>query len=281
MEQVSQEVREVVLRELGTLEKEHKAKTLFAIESGSRAWGFASPDSDYDVRFVYMPPLEWYFKVSDANRDMALAENRDVIEKPINGDLDINGWSTAKALGLIYKSNPTIFEWMNSPIVYKHDPVWMYMLRDVTRKFYSPMRAHYHYYSMAKKNLREYLQGDMVRYKKYLYVVRPLLCVKWIEAGKGVPPVNFMELVNGIVDDPVLKQEIDDLLEIKMRGGEAELQPTRPVLNKFITDMLNKFEVPAYTEGERPDIRELDRFLKWTQLEYTPQYTLPWSYNPE
>jgi predicted nucleotidyltransferase len=264
MEQISAEVGMQVQEQLDLIERDFNSTILFAIESGSRAWGFASPDSDYDVRFVYSPPLSYYFRVTDANRDMMLPENRDVIERPIDGDLDINGWCAGKALGLIYKSNPTIFEWINSPLVYRADQTWMGPLREMVKKFYSPMRAHYHYYSMAEKNLREYLKGEMVRYKKYLYVIRPLLCVQWIEAGLGVPPVNFMELVDGIVSDTVLKQEIDDLLEVKMRGGEADLQPTRPALNWYIQQMLMKYEKPNYVEGERPDIRELDQFLHWT-----------------
>jgi predicted nucleotidyltransferase len=268
MEQISAEVGMQVQEQLDLIERDFNSTILFAIESGSRAWGFASPDSDYDVRFVYSPPLPYYFRVTDANRDMSLPENRDVIERPINGYLDINGWCAGKALGLIYKSNPTIFEWMNSPLVYRTDDSWMTPLRELAAKFYSPMRAHHHYYSTAKKNMQEHLQGEMVRYKKYLYVIRPLLCVKWIAAGKGIPPVNFMELVDGIVDDAAFKQEIKDLLEIKMRGGEAERQPTRPALNMYIRHMLNLYEKPNYVEGERADIGEMDEFLFWTGVNY-------------
>jgi uncharacterized protein len=269
MEQaVTRNVKQEILRQLQQIEEERKVRILFAIESGSRAWGFESPDSDYDVRFVYSPRHEHYYRINDLHRDMSLPENRDVIEKPIVDDLDFSGWDVRKMLGLIYKSNPTIFEWLNSPIVYMNDRDWISQAREVTNKFYSPMRAHYHYYSMAQKNLRDYLKGEMVRYKKYLYVVRPLLCVQWIDAGRGIPPVNFMDLVNGIVDDPVLRQEIDDLLEIKMRGGEAELQPTRPVLNQFIESMLSKYEKPIYNDTPQPDIAELDAFLYSTALRY-------------
>jgi uncharacterized protein len=156
---VSSEMREVIVRELRAIEEAHSVTVLFACESGSRAWGFASPDSDYDVRFVYVNRLPWYLTVHP---------QRDVIEVPISGELDISGWDLRKALGLLHKSNPTLLEWMQSPIQYlRHDATAG--LAALVPQVFSPIRSYHHYLSMAKKNFRGYLQGDVVRYKKYFY----------------------------------------------------------------------------------------------------------------
>ncbi len=95
--------------QLKKIEREHKVKILYAIESGSRVWGFASQDSDFDVRFIYVHHKDWY---------LSIESKRDVIEMPLEGDLDINGWDLTKALGLFRKSNPPLYEWLQSPIVY-------------------------------------------------------------------------------------------------------------------------------------------------------------------
>ncbi len=103
-------MRKKIKEQLRRIEDAENIKILLAVESGSRAWGFASPDSDYDVRFVYIRSLEDYLRL-DATRD--------VIELPIDDVLDINGWDLQKTLRLLHKSNPTLFEWFSSPIVYK------------------------------------------------------------------------------------------------------------------------------------------------------------------
>lgn len=254
-----------IVSSLRNIQQDHDVVIPFACESGSRAWDFASPDSDWDVRFIYVPNISYYFRLDERRPD---DDPRDVIEIPITGDLDINGWELRKALGLIFRSNPTVFEWLNSPIIYQQSSQWVTYLRKLAMEFYSPMKAHHHYLSMANKNLREHLKGDMVRYKKYLYVIRPLLAVQWIAAGKGIPPMKFTELMDGVVTDIKLRREIKELLVIKMRGGEADLQPTRPVLNTFIQEMLDMYSKvpPDFTLESQPDITKLDRFLKDTVL---------------
>jgi predicted nucleotidyltransferase len=113
-------MREQVMANLRAIEAQHNVTILFACESGSRGWGFASPDSDYDVRFIYVNRLPWYLTV---------APGRDVIELPISGDLDINGWDLRKALGLMRESNPTLLEWLRSPIVYREEAETMARFR--------------------------------------------------------------------------------------------------------------------------------------------------------
>jgi len=96
--------------ELARIEEDENISILWACESGSRAWGFESQNSDYDVRFIYLQRTEEYLRASDL---------RDVIEKPISDDLDISGWDLPKALRLFRKSNPPLLEWLQSPIVYQ------------------------------------------------------------------------------------------------------------------------------------------------------------------
>jgi hypothetical protein len=250
-------VRSRVEQALDQIEVEHDVKVLFACESGSRGWGFASPDSDYDVRFVYVQRLPWYLTVE---------ARRDVIELPIGNDLDVCGWELRKALQLLRKSNPTLLEWLNSPVSYREDAACVRRMRDLAPRYFSAQRGRYHYLAMAKKNFRGYLQGETVRLKKYLYVLRPLLAVRWIDAGLGVPPMRFADLAEATLHDEGLRDEINRLLAIKMRAGEAELSPRWSGIHAFIVGELANAEAnPDYKKPEGEAI-DLDRFLMETVL---------------
>ena len=170
-------MEKLIRSKLQDIETQQNVKILLAVESGSRAWGFASPDSDYDVRFIYVRPKDEYLR---------LESFRDVIELPIDDVLDINGWDLQKTLRLLYKSNPTLFEWFSSPIVYMETP-FADKFREIMFQYFSTKRSLYHYISMAEGNYREYLKRDMVRAKKYFYVLRPILACQWI-LEKGTPP---------------------------------------------------------------------------------------------
>ncbi|MDC9820738.1 nucleotidyltransferase domain-containing protein [Pectobacterium polonicum] len=229
---------------LQDVEERYQVKVLYACESGSRGWGFASPDSDYDVRFLYVHRPEWYLRVE---------AQRDVIELPIDDELDVCGWEWRKALGLLKRANPTLIEWLDSPVVYQEDRDATSALRAAVPTWFSPSKARWHYLSMARKNFRGYLQEETVRLKKYFYVLRPLLAVRWIEAGKGMPPMRFSQLLAGTVDDPHLLAEVHQLLEIKQRSGEAEYGPRREVIHAFITQMLNDADSPAVLPDSKAD----------------------------
>jgi hypothetical protein len=230
---------------------------LFACESGSRGWGFASPDSDYDVRFVYVQRLPWYLTVE---------ARRDVIELPISDELDVCGWELRKALQLLRKSNPTLLEWLNSPVSYRENAVSVARMRALAPSYFSAQRGRYHYLAMARKNFRGYLQGETVRLKKYLYVLRPLLAVRWIDAGLGIPSMRFADLAEATLHDDALRDEINRLLAIKMRAGESEYSPRWPAIHAFITSELAKADIdPGY---KKPDgtAADLDLFLMETVL---------------
>ncbi|MEY4563767.1 MAG: hypothetical protein RLZZ618_3044 [Pseudomonadota bacterium] len=256
---VSDEMRATVLQNLAELERKHDVTVLFACESGSRGWGFASPDSDYDVRFVYVNRLPWYLRVHEA---------RDVIEMPISGELDINGWDLRKTLQLLRDSNPTLLEWLRSPIVYQQQTPWGDRLRALAEEGFSSVRGYHHYVSMAKKNLREHLMGEEVRYKKYLYVLRPLLAARWIREGRGVPPMRFAELAEQALADKSLVDEINALLEMKMRAGESATSPRWVGIHHFIESELALAAAHSFGQGERTDSARLDAYLHEAVLHF-------------
>ena len=249
---VSDEMRSTVLDVLAELERRHDVSVLFACESGSRGWGFASPDSDYDVRFVYVHRLPWYLTV-DAGRD--------VIEQPISGELDVSGWDLRKALQLLRDSNPTLLEWLRSPIAYRQETAFAERLRVLAEQGFSAVRGYHHYVSMARRNLREHLYGEVVRYKKYLYVLRPLLAARWIREGRGVPPMRFAELVGATSLEPALVAGIDALLEVKMRAGESATSPRWVGIHDFIERELAVAEAHSFAKQPKADSAPLDAFL--------------------
>lgn len=216
-------MKKIILQKLHEIEEKEHVKILLAVESGSRAWGFASPDSDYDVRFLYIRSEEDYLRL-----DMV----RDVIELPISELLDINGWDLQKALRLMYKSNPTLFEWLNSPIVYM-ETEFADKIRALMGKYFSTKHSLYHYLSMAEGNYREYLRKDQVRAKKYFYVLRPVLACRWILDRGTTPPMCFTELAQAELP-PELRAEVDQLLEIKMHAPEVKEIPRVDKINEYL-----------------------------------------------
>ena len=250
-------MRAQILGCIGRIEAEYDMKVLFACESGSRGWGFASPDSDYDVRFIYVNRLSWYLTVEPG---------RDVIEQPISGDLDVNGWDLRKTLQLLRQSNPTLLEWLRSPIVYREEARTVARLRALAEDGFSAVRGYHHYVSMARKNFREHLRGEDVRYKIYLYVLRPLLAARWIRDGRGVPPMRFAALAEATLDDRALLDEINRLLEVKMRAGEAATSPRWIGIHDFIESELNAAAAQVVVDSSRPDTTMLDAFLAETVL---------------
>lgn len=224
---------DLIRNQLAILETEENVRVVYACESGSRAWGFPSADSDYDVRFIYIHPRDWYLSV---------AEKRDVIERPISEGLDLNGWDLRKALQLFRKSNPPLLEWLGSPIVYFEKYRLAAQLRTLAETYYSPAACIYHYLHMARGNVREYLKGERVWTKKYFYVLRPLLAIQWIEQGYGVAPTAFGTLVERLVTDPALKTEIERLIEQKRAGAELDEGPRIPAISDFIEAEIARHE---------------------------------------
>lgn len=202
-------VKENILKKLSDIEKAENIKILHAIESGSRAWGFASPDSDYDVRFIYVRPRNDYLR---------LEKTRDVIEWELNDTYDVNGWDITKTLRLLHNSNPNAFEWLNSPIVYRSDDIMKEIIPELYR-YFSCSSGICHYINMARANCYYLKTGDF-RLKKYFYVIRPILACKWILEKNTPPPVVFQELIDGVAES-YIKEAIAELIRIKSETPET------------------------------------------------------------
>lgn len=226
-------MREKIIDEIKRIEEQFEVKICYAVESGSRAWGFPSKDSDYDVRFIYVHKKEWYLSID---------QKRDVIELPINDLLDINGWELRKALRLFRKSNPPLLEWLHSGIVYYQAFSLVDKMKEIQNQVFLPQSALYHYLNMAKGNFRDYLQGEHVKIKKYFYVLRPILACKWIEKYNTVPPIEFHDLVEDLLEDGSLKREIQTLLDRKMRGDELSIEPKVGAINEFLEREIVRLE---------------------------------------
>ena len=249
-------IRAQIMQRLAAVEAQYGVRVLYACESGSRGWGFASPDSDYDVRFIYVRPVRDYLRVFDI---------RDVIEEVPGPVFDVNGWDLCKALKLLSKGNATLVEWLSSPVVYVEDKLFTDKLRTAMSQVYQPHRGFHHYLHMARGNYREYLQGEVVRAKKYLYVLRPILAAQWTLTKSGVPPMAFELLVDAIVRDPLLRQDIDDLLREKRQVVEAAPVQRRPRLNAFIEESLAQLALAAPRQQSH-DVNVLNDLLADTAL---------------
>ena len=249
-------MRAEIQKRLDQIEAEDRVTIFYACESGSRAWGFPSADSDYDVRFIYLHPAEWYVAID-------IEEKRDVIERPINDELDISGWDLRKALKLLRKSNPPLLEWLSSPIVYKETHGIADELRKAVAEFYSPISSFHHYRHMAEGNYREFLKGDIVRAKKYFYVLRPLLAMRWIENELGPVPMEFEKLVDVCVESANVRSAIHDLLERKKTGQELDGQPKIPELSGFIDGELSRMkDLDRFVERPKPDFESLNELFR-------------------
>ena len=216
-------MKELIQEKLREIEQREECRILLAVESGSRAWGFASPDSDYDVRFIYVRPEKAYLRLDRA---------RDVTEVPINDELDINGWDIDKTLRLLHKSNPTVFEWFSSPIIYQTS-AFADQFRPIMQKYFSSKAGLWHYLHMAEGNYRDYLRGEMVRAKKYFYVLRPILACKWILEKGTPPPMLFTDLVKSELPDD-LSETVYQLLDLKMNLPEIKEIPRIDRLNRYL-----------------------------------------------
>ena len=244
---IGEDIRQEIIARLKAAEVEHDVRILYACESGSRAWGFASPDSDYDVRFIYVRKPDWYMSF-DVER------KRDVIEYPIVDEIDCGGWDIRKALYLLTRTNGALLEWLNSPVQYIESGATAQALRELAPSVMNPLALCYHYSHMARGNAREYLFKDQVKLKKYFYVLRPLLAIRYIEAGKGIPPVEFERLMETVA--PVeLVPSINRLLDLKRNTGELGMGDRVPEINEFVEEELNRHG-SAFSGQGRPDVIE-------------------------
>lgn len=247
-----EEMNILVPQKLQQVEQKYQVKVLWAVESGSRAWGFASPDSDFDVRFIYKRPMERYLE---------LEKSRDVIELPIDDTWDVSGWDLDKALKLLYRSNPSLYEWLASPICYWRTD-FADRIHPFMREYFSVERMLYHYRNTAVRHMRDYLSGEMIQPKKYFYALRPILACDWIMDSGNIPPVLFAELVDAELPEK-LRGTLDYLLELKMNGPEKMTIAPIPEIGTFLRERIQKIDkyIEQCPKQPKKNIEPLDQFF--------------------
>ncbi|MFD1885765.1 nucleotidyltransferase domain-containing protein [Paenibacillus wenxiniae] len=255
MKEIDWIMQQRMMDNIRDIETREDVRVLYVCEAGSRAWGGDAPGSDYDVRFIYVHRPEWY---------LSIFTRRDVIEQPIDAGLDLNGWDIVKALNLFRRSNPSLLEWLNSDIVYEEWNQWSTTLREWSEQAFSPRVCMHHYLSMAKSNFRSYLQGQQVRIKKYMYVLRPLLACSWIHEQHTFPPLSMETLIEQQIQDQALKDEVNRLLQRKRSGDLIGVEASLPRVRQFIDEMIDQMErcaaeMPASTGIADHQLDELFR----------------------
>jgi predicted nucleotidyltransferase len=228
---IDPDARNRISEALAKIEREEGVTILFAVESGSLAWGFPSPDSDYDVRFVYVRPLDWY---------LGLGKRWDVIEMPIADDLDVSGWDLKKALQLLLAGNPALMEWLRSPITYLERPETA-AVRGLAGQTRHRQAATYHYRCLARDQMKSYVLGrETVRLKKYLYCVRPAAALAWLRGNAhGGVPMDLPTILDGIDLPSDLTQEIDRLLAAKSVSSELGEGARIPIIESWVEQEIN------------------------------------------
>lgn len=250
-------MREKIIENLRQIEKEKDIRILLAVESGSRAWGFSSPDSDYDVRFVYVNRPEWYLTVFS---------KKDVIERMSEDHLfDLSGWELRKTLQLLYKSNPNLADWLLTDQIYIADQKFLSEIRQMQALYYNPIQAMYHFLSIAKNHDEKYFRKNGFTLKRFLYFLRGVLACEYIEAHKSHPPVAFDKLVDVTVKDHCLKQEIHKIIALKRISKESDKAPIAEPLQNYALCLFEKHKT-AISEF-RPELQahessRLDQILR-------------------
>jgi predicted nucleotidyltransferase len=243
-------MKQKIHHKLQEIALEKGVELLAAVESGSRAWGFASPDSDYDIRFIYKHDLDYY---------LSLRQQADTIEFMTKDDLDGSGWDLRKTLLLLAKSNASLLEWLFSPIVYFENEVAMNKMRELALDCFSPVACLHHYLGTTK-NFMPLCQAEEVKLKNYFYALRTALAGKWIIENNTIPPVAFEALL------PLAPQNIQDkvasLLEIKKIKNEKYLHPNESELTDFLvqTMLFNQEHAAGLKSGKKMGA-EIDQFF--------------------
>jgi len=230
---IAPDVRLEIERRLSAIEAEEGVRVLMAVESGSRAWGFPSPDSDYDVRFIYVRPRDWY---------LSLVPGRDVIERPIVDEIDLNGWDIRKAFGLLLKSNAVVSEWIESPIRYRPDDPFVARFAVLADAMLDARALAHHYARLGRTAADRWLDdGGDVPVKKYFYALRPALAIRVLRRYPvRRPPMNLQALVALADLSGEVEAAINDLVAAKARTNERSNGTRVPLLDALIPDELSR-----------------------------------------
>jgi predicted nucleotidyltransferase len=225
-------------------------RILYACETGSRAWGFPSPDSDYDVRFIYMHERDWY---------LSLGQRKDTIEF-MDGELDITGWDLKKCLTLLKKSNTPLIERFQSPIGYYAVEGFKNEFKELIESYYSPTAVFFHHYSLAKKFWGDIKDANEFKLKSWFYLVRSLLSCNWIMQDRSVLPMHMEGLMQYVSDD--IRNKLRALIELKKGVGEKYLHQKDEMLNEWILGLFQLLELSGNSLGiSKTDMSLLNKFF--------------------
>lgn len=246
-------MRDTILEKLKEIEAQKGVEILFACESGSRAWGFASPDSDYDIRFIYKHNLDYY---------LSLWEQADVIEFMTEDDLDGSGWDLRKTVRLLAKSNAPLLEWLHSPVIYYQDDAFLEQMRLLAKDCFSPIACLYHYLGTTK-NFMDVCTAEEVKLKSYFYALRTALAGKWIIERNSFPPVAFSELLT--IAPLNMQEKVLELMEIKANQNEKYLHKREDLIVDFLMKTVRfNGENAGGLKGGKKMGEELDGvFINW------------------
>ena len=240
-----------IIEKLRETEAKYNIEILLAVESGSRAWGFASPDSDYDIRFIYRHSKDWYLTPWDKDETITFMTE---------DDLDGSGWDLHKTFHLLLKSNAALLSWFYSPIVYIENKSFTKLFKPLADQCFSPIAVSFHYLSMSKKYL-ESCRNDEVKLKSYFYCLRTALSGKWITEKKTVPPVLFSDLL--VLADLAMRIKIENLIALKATKGESYFHPNDWELFEFMESQISENEEKAKSlSGSKADKAQMEKVFR-------------------
>ncbi len=247
----------LILHHLHRIAQEKNIRILYACETGSRGWGFASPDSDYDIRFIYVHPRDQYLSISNPTDTIT------TIFEDGGEILDFNAWDLRKILHHLRKSNATPLEWLQSPIIYEQEGNFREELWTLAPQFFNPQSAVHHYLGICHNSIRSGITEGQIKIKKYFYILRPLLAAKWAAERQTIPPMEFKYLLTQIENDAPLMAAIHQLWAEKEKAVEGEVIPLVPIIQDFIAVEVEKCK--SWTaDGRKPaaDSATLDVFFR-------------------
>jgi predicted nucleotidyltransferase len=247
-------MRDKIIQYLERIEKEKEVTILLACETGSRAWGFPSPDSDFDIRIIYAHNKDWY---------LSLSEQRDSIDLMFeNNEIDITGWDLRKSLRLLQKSNAPLLERIQSPILYKHNSVFLNEMQELANSQYSRIATIHHYLSMAKKFLEELKERKDYKLKKFFYALRSASACLWILEKEAIPPIEFQKMLSGLEIENSLMNRINELISLKSTKSESYLHSGESKLFSFIESCINSADEKRQSlPSSNGNIDELNTFF--------------------
>lgn len=241
----------IIKQKIADIEQKFSVKVILAVESGCRAWGFPSLNSDYDVKFIYVNKPDWYISID---------QKQETIELPISNYIDMNGWDILKSFKLLSRYDPSLQEWISSPIVYKSSQDEVDTIKRLAKTSFMPESSFNHYLSMAKTKLEYIVDKENIRIKNYMYAIRAIFCCQYILAYTSQPPMKISQLLKHLDSEP-LKNEIAKLIDIKFENPEKFEIPRVPLIEAFLSEKLSSLSNNTISNPKKTDTHIYDNTL--------------------